>query len=150
MIEISRTEISQTKRKMVFDRDKGKCQICEKELTMELDISDDGIGAWYPKNYYTIDHIKPVSKDGKNNYENLRLLCRTCNCMKHNREADDFIKVIDKNILKSFEFNNKELLLKDYIQLGEKEILINGLNDIKSKVLREIDAHISLINSMEG
>ncbi|MZK53331.1 HNH endonuclease [Clostridium beijerinckii] len=144
---MSKTEIPQLKRKQVFERDKGKCQICGKQLTMTIEYGE--VQAFHQVDYYTIDHIKPVSKGGKNNIENLRILCRTCNCMKHNREADDFINAIDKNIFKSFEFNNKDLLLKDYIQLGEKDILINGLKDIKAKVLKEIDAHIELINSME-
>lgn len=35
-----------------------------------------------------IDHIKPVSKGGGNEPENLRLLCPTCNIRRGNREAN--------------------------------------------------------------
>ena len=145
---MSRNDISQDKRKRVFERDNGICQMCGIKLTMHLEPF--GNMECFPKNYYTIDHIKPVSKGGKNSEENLRLLCRTCNCSKHNREAEDYINILDKKIFNSFEYKNKDLILKDYVKLGEKETLIKGLEKIKDKFIKEIEHHIDIINKMEG
>lgn len=147
---MSRAEISQAKRKRIFDRDKGLCQMCGKELTMNLIMHDDGTTGIVPKNFYTIDHIKPYSKGGNNSDDNLRLLCKTCNCSKHNREAEDYIKMLDKKVFDSFEHKYKDLILKDYVKLGEKETLINGLQEIKDKFIKEIENHINMINKLEG
>ncbi len=59
--------ISKTKRKQVFDKYDGHCAYCGKKLTAgEL----------------TIDFIVPTSHGGKDNVENLRACCRSCNFMK--------------------------------------------------------------------
>lgn len=45
----------------------------------------------------TLDHIKPVSAGGTNNYENLALACKKCNEAKANRAADKFIRQLVRN-----------------------------------------------------
>ena len=60
--------ISNETRKLVFERDGGKCSFEGCESTRDLEI----------------DHIKPVSRGGDNSPRNLRLLCR-----KHNRKKSN-------------------------------------------------------------
>ncbi|WP_200920517.1 HNH endonuclease [Citrobacter portucalensis] len=62
--KVPRKNISPTVRLRIFQRDKYRCKQCG--------ISDD----------LTIDHIRPVSKGGGNEDENLQTLCRSCNSRK--------------------------------------------------------------------
>lgn len=63
--EAPRQKLSKNRILAIFRRDGFTCQIC---------------GA--PGGDLTIDHIKPVSKGGGNEAENLRAACRTCNTKK--------------------------------------------------------------------
>lgn len=38
-----------------------------------------------------LDHVKPLSKNGKNEFSNLATSCKTCNLMKNSMMKDDFI-----------------------------------------------------------
>lgn len=42
-------------------------------------------------NYYHIDHIIPISKEGRHTIENIQLLCAFCNVSKHNRSNEEFL-----------------------------------------------------------
>jgi 5-methylcytosine-specific restriction endonuclease McrA len=42
-------------------------------------------------NNFEVDHIIPISKNGKNTIENLAIACRSCNRRKHNKLPGDFI-----------------------------------------------------------
>lgn len=59
-------------RQNVLMRDNYTCQICGATV-------DDGVKL-------EIDHIKPVSKGGTNDENNLQVLCQQCNREKHNRD----------------------------------------------------------------
>lgn len=67
-----RKAISGTTRQNVLMRDNYTCQICGATV-------NDGAKL-------EIDHIKPVSKGGTNDENNLQVLCQQCNREKHNRE----------------------------------------------------------------
>ena len=63
----------------VYERDKGRCQIC-------------GVVAGYDhdRDEYVqieVDHIKPKCRGGSNEIDNLRVLCKKCNRGKGAREA---------------------------------------------------------------
>jgi len=54
------------------------CEYCKKPIEFGKD---------------TLDHKIPVSRKGTNNYENLCIACRGCNCRKFTKTAEEFIKI---------------------------------------------------------
>jgi len=75
-----RKAISKKLRFEVFKRDSFTCQYC---------------GRKSPNVLLEIDHIKPVSKEGKNDILNLITACKDCNAGKSNRALSDN-SVLDK------------------------------------------------------
>ena len=67
-----RKPISGRVRQNVLMRDNYTCQICGATVKDGAKLE--------------IDHIKPVSKGGTNNENNLQVLCQQCNREKHNRD----------------------------------------------------------------
>ena len=61
-------------KKNLYNRDNGICQYCCKKLT---------------KATFTIDHILPKSRGGKNTWENMVSCCRNCNVKKKNRTPSE-------------------------------------------------------------
>ncbi len=78
-----RKYITPRKRKEIYDRDKGICQLCGRETRFFRSAfdspTDEGPRAG------SVDHIVPVSKGGTNDPSNLRWACRSCNCARGNR-----------------------------------------------------------------
>lgn len=81
---------------ILLKRDGIKCSICEKTLTYEN---------------MCVDHIFPRGLGGDNNLDNLRLLCRECNCKYVNKAFNglEFEKYIYEVIQKSDKFRNVKL-----------------------------------------
>lgn len=67
--ETPRKKLTQKLRIQVMERDKYKCQICKTHLSL------------------SIDHVKPIAKNGTNDIGNLRTLCKPCNSSKRDRKA---------------------------------------------------------------
>lgn len=61
-------------RNTLYQRDKGKCQYCNKHLN-KIDS--------------TIDHVIPKSRGGKNIWENTVLSCKTCNEKKNDKTPEE-------------------------------------------------------------
>lgn len=81
---------------ILLKRDGIKCSICGKTLTYEN---------------MCVDHIFPRGLGGDNNLDNLRLLCRECNCKYVNKAFNglEFEKYIYEVIQKSDKFRNVKL-----------------------------------------
>lgn len=62
----------------VYERDRGICQLCNSFLIFGNDTNADS--------YPSIDHIKPLSKGGRHEWDNVQLACRGCNRQKGNRD----------------------------------------------------------------
>lgn len=69
----------QHKRRILYNRQDGKCAVCGKPLQIDDYTSVE--------DYLTFDHILPVSMGGCNGLINLQGLCRRCN-----HEKQDYFK----------------------------------------------------------
>lgn len=63
--KLEREKLTPSLRYDILKRDNGRCQICGRS-------AQDGVTL-------EVDHIKPISKGGKTEPDNLRTLCRDCN-----------------------------------------------------------------------
>lgn len=59
-------------RQIVFDRACGICEYCHSQAKYAVDP-------------FVMDHIRPVSRNGKTTAENLALSCQTCNNYKYTK-----------------------------------------------------------------
>lgn len=66
----NKSRISRTNRLKIYERDGHQCLRCETKKNL------------------TIDHIKPLSKGGTNDLNNLQTLCKSCNLKKGSRIID--------------------------------------------------------------
>lgn len=69
------------KRKILYNRQAGKCAVCGMQLQIDDCTSVD--------DYLTFDHILPVCRGGSNGIKNLQGLCRRCNHDKDNYYKED-------------------------------------------------------------
>lgn len=100
--------------KHLIERDGCKCMECNEKPTYFALGKDNG-GYWHLDLYsnmhdshymYTIDHIHPKSKGGKNHVDNYQLLCKVCNEDKSDKVSGDKPK---KGNLNTFNYINKKL-----------------------------------------
>jgi 5-methylcytosine-specific restriction endonuclease McrA len=68
----------------LYRRDKGKCYICGRLCDWnDYEVKN---GAFIANNSYpSIDHVIPLSKNGKHTWSNIRLACRGCNSAKSDK-----------------------------------------------------------------
>jgi hypothetical protein len=65
----------------IFERDDYQCRYCSKQLT---------------RFSATLDHVQPVSRGGKNTFDNLVTACLHCNSRRGNRPVMDALKQPDE------------------------------------------------------
>lgn len=75
--KLARATIPKWVQKAVFYRDRGRCVLCDKDLSGTINIDNS-------PNY---DHIVPLAKYGFNDITNIQLLCKECN---QNEKKDKF------------------------------------------------------------
>lgn len=64
---VERARVSNKLRFEIYERDNYRCRKCGSAYELQ------------------IDHIIPISKGGKSEYNNLQTLCKNCNCVKGNK-----------------------------------------------------------------
>lgn len=123
--------------KELLDRDGYKCQNCNIKpsfFALGLDKSKRWHLDLYSDNHdmFTIDHIHPKSKGGKNNIENYQLLCKVCNEDKSDNIDGEISK---KDLYKDNYIYRKVDSLSEQIRgiltkLKEKEIIcVKNINN---------------------
>lgn len=70
----------------LIERDKHICQLCNREVN-ETDFTFVGDVFIAGNDYPSIDHIKPLSKGGVHQWNNVQLAHRWCNSIKNNKET---------------------------------------------------------------
>lgn len=73
------------RRMEILERDNWKCQSCG------IKVQDESKGKWNTPNKCHIDHIIPISKGGNSEPKNLRVLCRTCNLSKRDKQDEQLM-----------------------------------------------------------
>jgi len=92
--------ISETTKKVVHTRDKGKCKCCGSSLSLEY------------------DHIIPYSCGGSSSTQNIQLLCQKCNRSKSNScTCKIHNKVVGKNCCEGNSNSNNSSTSKQCVSL---------------------------------
>jgi 5-methylcytosine-specific restriction endonuclease McrA len=69
-----------------YDEFEGLCAYC----SVKLLTKNNGVERYHPQ-YQTIDHIIPITKNGKNTKSNIVPACRACNRSKDNKNILDWL-----------------------------------------------------------
>lgn len=86
--QAKRKNFSQTKRKMIYNRANGRCQLCGRKILYEE---------------MTVDHIVPLAMNGSNSDDNLQCACKSCNAQKAAYLPEEFIDGVTRIFLYQME-----------------------------------------------
>jgi hypothetical protein len=100
-------------KQLVFDRARGMCEYCRSQAKFAIDP-------------LVIDHIQPVSRDGKTIAENLALACQTCNNYKYTKtEALDPVTNQTVSL-----FHPRQMVWQDHFTWNEDVAQMIGITPI--------------------
>lgn len=68
---------------------KGLCYFCKHDLILFEKVTEKVRKKHY--SYATIDHLIPLARGGKDNFENTAVVCHPCNFLKGNMTATEFL-----------------------------------------------------------
>lgn len=92
----NRRKFSDYEKKTVYAKCNGKCAICGKPVKFQK---------------MTVDHIKPLSQGGTNEFSNLQLACHSCNRLKNNFTEEEFYDLVER-VLRHHRWNSfKEMII---------------------------------------
>lgn len=100
---------------IVYKKTNGRCWYCGKKLVITKDIHS------YNPDGFSVDHITPKSKGGRNNIENTVPCCRNCNVVKNKKDLEHFRKIL----------KNKRFKDKFGVTFTEKQITFLKNNGFK-------------------
>lgn len=143
-----RIEITDKLRNLVFDRDKCVCKVCQKK---------------YCKEAFDIDHIKPLSAGGKNELNNMQLLCKGCHKVKSQQESETGVyirtsethssfneatrAIFDSELVRSYAF--VETLAKDIPKFYNQKIYKLDINKCRKNMLYYSNCSYPLFTVMD-
>jgi 5-methylcytosine-specific restriction endonuclease McrA len=121
--------------KNLIERDKCECKKC-REIPSYFALGKDRNGYFHLDLYskkdgvalmYTIDHIYPKSKGGKDDIENYQLLCKVCNEDKSDKIEGEDELIINKKLLNYLPNKLNVLSVQIYSMLNKlkRKSLIN-------------------------
>ena len=101
-------------REELFNKQDGKCYICGRKMTLDLNSHD-----W--KLHATVDHVIPLSKGGSNSLSNCALSCGLCNQLK----ADSLLTPELKTYIaeqSKLAFESNKVIIEKKSKVKENEI----------------------------
>jgi hypothetical protein len=97
-------------KQLVFDRARGMCEYCRSQAKFAVDP-------------LVIDHIQPVSRDGKTISENLALACQTYNNYKYTKtEAPDPVTIQSVSL-----FHPRQMVWQEHFTWNEDATQMLGI-----------------------
>lgn len=104
--KVKRKQFSATERVKIYNKCKGRCDIC---------------GKFVPYDSFTVDHIIPLAKGGTNAMDNLQAACGVCNLIKQDILPEDLMTKLTEIILYQMRNSYNDMLWEKMNYLRQLE-----------------------------